>query len=155
MGQWIDWGLVVVWAIVIFCFSTAPFASSKTSQVIGPILTWVMPSITGHQLDVVHLLVRKLGHLSEYFIFALLVHRALAHQDQSGSRRRQLVWTLLTVCLYAATDEWHQSFVPGRTASAGDVLLDSVGGFCGSICFNWVHRQRKKLDIVMANRHHS
>jgi VanZ family protein len=150
-----NWGPAAIWAGLIFCFSTGSFGASSTSRVIEPILSSLMPSLSPDQLAIIHFSIRKFGHLSEYFIFALLVRRAIAREFRAMPIRRHILWTLLAVCLYAASDEWHQSFVPERTASAGDVLLDSAGGSCGVLCFEAARRRRKKLDIAKANSDHS
>ena len=48
--------------------------------------------------------------------------------------------TIAIATLYAASDEWHQSFVPSRSASIVDVLIDCVGAMCGAFWFEW-HRR--------------
>jgi VanZ family protein len=63
---------------------------------------------------------------------------------------------------YAASDEWHQSFVPSRTASLADVTIDSVGAICGALWFSVRRRTlpakqdqqylAKKLDKPRPNR---
>ncbi|MEK7382948.1 MAG: VanZ family protein [Elusimicrobiota bacterium] len=68
---------------------------------------------------------RKLGHMLEYGVLFALSRRALAG---SGSRPASAAWGAAAFCLlYAASDEWHQSFVPGRCGCAGDVAIDSTG----------------------------
>ncbi|HTN70257.1 MAG TPA: hypothetical protein VMO00_04140, partial [Methylomirabilota bacterium] len=62
-----SWGPVVLWAAVIFCFSTDSFSSAETSQIVAPALYWLIPGITSYQLEIIHLAIRKLGHWSEYF----------------------------------------------------------------------------------------
>jgi VanZ family protein len=59
---------------------------------------------------------RKLAHMAEYAILLLLARRPLG--DRAG---------LAFAILYAATDEWHQSFVPGRMGAFTDVLIDAAG----------------------------
>ncbi len=63
---------------------------------------------------------------------SLLILRAL----RAGRRRSRLGWAFMAIALvagYAALDEFHQSFVPGRTASVADVLLDTAGGIAAQI----------------------
>ena len=67
-------------------------------------------------------LVKKGGHMLGYAVLGLSYWRAFQFRD----RKQWLAW-LLTI-LYAATDELHQSFVPGRHASLWDVLIfDNLG----------------------------
>lgn len=77
------------------------------------------------------LIVRKLAHWSEYFIFSLLLVRALSGRFKSPLELRRAVSILAVVFLYALSDELHQVFVPSRTASLADVGIDSLAGICG------------------------
>jgi len=75
--------------------------------------------------------VRKCAHLTEYAILALLIWRAL-RKPLGGGPPRPWLWaharlTLLIVLLYAATDEFHQVFVPSRQGTVEDVLIDTCG----------------------------
>lgn len=78
--------------------------------------------------------VRKSAHLFEYAVLALLILRAIKRPlrpaSNSWSWQRAGV-ALLIAAAYAATDEWHQSFVPSRTADLNDVLIDSSGALIG------------------------
>lgn len=68
---------------------------------------------------------RKAAHLIEYGVLAWLALRALA---ASGLRRRKAMGTALLFCVvFAASDEWHQTFVPGRYGKVRDVALDVLG----------------------------
>jgi VanZ family protein len=66
------------------------------------------------------LILRKLAHMTEYGVLFLLWLRAL------GRPARPVVAAAITV-LYAASDEWHQSFVTGRHGTPVDVLIDAAG----------------------------
>lgn len=72
------------------------------------------------------LILRKIAHMLEFFILAALLYRAF-----KGSFKLSafflVFWPLFLTFLYAVSDEWHQSFVPTRAASAIDVLIDSMG----------------------------
>ena len=77
----------------------------------------------GGHLAPAEVVLRKLAHVAEYLVLTLLLVRAL---------RRSILGTAVPVAMaaalvYAAGDEWHQSFVPGRTATARDVAVDGVG----------------------------
>ena len=139
-----NWGPVVLWAALIFCFSTESFSASQTSQIIGPVLRWFIPWISPRQLEAIHLVIRKLGHWSEYFVFATLVLRALHRQSSGYSEFRHSALTTAVVFLYAISDELHQAFVPHRTASFGDVLIDLFGGLCAIFCLNLLNRAKRK-----------
>jgi VanZ family protein len=91
------WLPVIVWAAVIFTFSSIPGL--------------------GTGLGGVDTILRKGAHITEYAILGLLLLRAIG---------RELPALALGIA-YAITDELHQHFVGGRHASAVDVLIDTVG----------------------------
>jgi VanZ family protein len=136
-----NWAAIFVWMTLIFFFSTDLFSGENTSVLLAPVLSAVFPSISGDQLDTIHLGLRKLGHLSEYFILAVLLMRGLAAELPAQRRVSRLLFALILATLYGASDEWHQAFVPSRTASVVDVMIDSCGAFCGTL---WYDRRRRK-----------
>jgi VanZ family protein len=69
----------------------------------------------------------KVAHFAEYFIFGCLVYRWFSSLGRCRERWRALLMTILIGTGYALSDEWHQSFVPGRDASLWDALFDSLG----------------------------
>jgi VanZ family protein len=114
-----EWIPVLVWGAVIFTLSTSAFSAVNTSKVIDPLLRWVIPGISAASVDVCHMLVRKAAHFTEYgILFWLLVRGPMAQRPYLA---------LMLCVVYALTDEGHQAFVPGRTASLYDVALDSTG----------------------------
>lgn len=146
----LSWGPVVIWATIIFWFSTESFAASETSRFLGPTLSWLFPDLSPDRFATIHISIRKLGHWSEYFIFALLVFRALPH-GPVGSRG---AYATAISLLYAISDELHQAFVPGRTASFNDVLLDLFGAVCAIFWLTLQKRLRNKLDKLSTNGDH-
>jgi VanZ family protein len=116
------WLPVVLWMGFIFVMSTGLGSAAHTSRFIIPILHWLLPHAEPGTIDRLHFLIRKAGHLTEYAVLALLLRRALARPGLKA-----LGLALLITAVYAASDEFHQSFVPGRTASVDDVLIDTTG----------------------------
>jgi len=131
--RWLrNWWPVLVWAALIFNFSTSAFASENTSRIIVPVLHWLFPQWSPEALSTAHHLIRKCGHFVEYFIFSLLVLRAF----RAGHKGTRLGWVLGAIgvaAAYAGLDEFHQSFVPGRTAAFTDVLLDTAGSIAAQV----------------------
>lgn len=126
------WGPAIVWAIAISGFSTSAFTSENTSRIIIPVLHFLFPHASPVTLEFMHHIIRKCAHFTEYFIFSLLVLRGI----RAGQKSTHLRWALMTILIvagYAALDEFHQSFVPGRTAAVGDVLIDTTGGATAQI----------------------
>ena len=126
--RWLrNWWLVLVWAALISSFSTGAFTTEHTSRVIVPILHWLLPSASPETLSSIHHVIRKCGHVTEYFILSWLIMRSLRAEKKDFGLRWALV-VILIVAAYAGLDEFHQSFVPGRGAAVSDVLLDTSGG---------------------------
>lgn len=80
----------------------------------------------------------KPWHLLAYFGLAVVVVRAVAGRLPSRIRLRAAVWSVVIAIAYAASDEIHQMFVPGRSADVPDLLADAVGVFAGTgACWAW------------------
>jgi VanZ family protein len=105
------WAPIVLWAAVIFAFSSIPSLSSGLG-------TW-------------DLILRKIAHLSEYAILGALLLRAI---------QRPAV-AILAGGLYAITDEFHQHFVRGRHAAWYDVLIDTIGVAIGVLAWSRLFRR--------------
>ena len=131
--QWLkQWWPALVWAVAISLFSTGAFTGENTSRIIIPILHWLFPHAADATLFQIHHYIRKSAHFTEYFILSLLVLRAI----RAGRPGTRFAWALLVVAIvlcYASLDEFHQRFVPGRTAAVGDVLIDTSGGIAAQL----------------------
>jgi VanZ family protein len=114
-----EWIPVLVWGAVIFTLSTSAFSAINTVKVIDPIIRFLIPGLSAASVDVCHMLIRKSAHFTEYGILFWLLIR--------GPMVRRPYLALMLCVVYALTDEGHQVFVPGRTASLYDVALDSSG----------------------------
>jgi VanZ family protein len=138
------WLPVLIWMAVIFGASADPQSHDRSRHIFRPILLWFFPHISDQEFEQIHLILRKCCHLTEYAILGLLVFRALSH-----SKTGLPPWSwprvggvLLIVFVYAATDEYHQSFVPGRTALFSDVCIDTGGAAIGLLVWWIYHRLR-------------
>ena len=121
---------LVLWAVLIFIGSGNVLSASHTSILLSAV-RWLFPNVRDESLAVFHLLVRKAGHLTEYAILATLAARAFRTSSYDLLRRHWFWVSLLLAIAYALTDEFHQSFVPSRTASIYDSLIDSIGALIG------------------------
>jgi VanZ family protein len=119
------WLPLLVWLVIIFFFSTDAFAADKTAGLIYAALRLIAPGLSQPDLQFWHMVIRKCGHISEYFILAIFTHRTL-RQDQPDLTRIKLR-TLCFAVLAAAFDEYHQSLTLFRTASPIDVSYDCLG----------------------------
>ncbi len=107
------WLPTLVWAGVIFTFSSRP--TITTTQVYWQDFT-----------------LKKAAHVFVYAIFAVLMYRSLKHTTKLTSRYLLIV-TLLITALYAISDEFHQSFTPGREPRLRDVIIDVAGASVGLV----------------------
>jgi VanZ family protein len=82
-------------------------------------------------INKIHHYVRKIAHFSEYFLLAVSISIPLYVFGVRG------IWLVLVACVFcvafASSDEFHQLFVSGRSASVRDVLIDSSGSLVGVI----------------------
>lgn len=104
----VSWIAVLSWMGFIFWLSS----KSKVIPVINPLASYFISS---------------LGHIIVYAVLYLLVHRAI--HCSVGFTNKKTIWlSLLIMFLYGISDEYHQSFVPGRESSIMDLGFDLLGG---------------------------
>jgi VanZ family protein len=77
-----------------------------------------------------------LGHFGVYAVLAAFTWWALGAFSITTRQRTALAFGL--ALLYGISDEWHQSFVPGRQPDAFDVLVDGIGAAAGIACATWI-----------------
>ena len=141
------YGPLILWAILIFIGSTDLLSASHTGGLLTRPLLWLFPHASDATLRTFHFLVRKTGHFTEYAILALLAARAFL-TSTSGLLRQRWFWiSLLLVIAYALSDEFHQSFVPSRTASIYDSMIDSAGGLTALILLARRKHKRRGQDL--------
>ena len=131
-----SWLPAVAWAVVISVLSTDVFSSLHTSRFIIPALHWIFPRAGAETLALMHAVIRKAAHVTEYFIFSIFLVRGLRGQDR-GWKMRWALWAVVIAAGYAGLDEFHQSFVPSRTASPWDALLDTAGASAAQVVL-WI-----------------
>ena len=119
---------LIAWLAFIFFASSDNFNAGNTSRIIGPLILWLFPSTSPETLAVIHAITRKLAHFTEYAILGFLAARAFRTSSHPAMKRRWFLICLALVVVYALLDEYHQSFVPSRTASIYDSLIDMAGG---------------------------
>lgn len=108
------WGLVFLWAGLIFFLSHQPGLKSGLSN------EW-------------DFILRKLAHISEYFVLTFLLINAL--NQYRLSKKKIIVLSVFLSVLYACSDEYHQTFINAREGTIRDVLIDGVGVFLPSYLF--------------------
>jgi VanZ family protein len=131
------WSPVILWMALMFFASTDLMSSAHTSRFIIPILRWFDPGMSWPTMMRAQLLIRKAAHVTEYIILTGLLFRALRWSIDSFWRRAAVA--LVPALIFAPVDEFHQSFVPSRTASPIDVLIDYSGAALGIIICSVIH----------------
>lgn len=81
----------------------------------------------------------KFVHAGVYAMLCWLTHVAFFHQPMQWLKRHSLLLAVLFTALYGITDEFHQSFTPGRYSDPLDLLADGVGG----MLYAFLHLQLK------------
>ena len=90
-------------------------------------MLWLFPNTSPETMATIHFITRKIAHFTEYAILGLLAARAF------WSSKRWFLISAVLVVVYALIDEYHQSFVPSRTASVFDSFIDMLGGLTALI----------------------
>jgi len=124
------WWPAAVWVVLITFESTDYFSSTNTGSLLYTLLTNLFGHINLHDFLIFHHYLRKTGHVVGYGMLALLLlrgWRATLDQYKTQLVRTSLLSWLGTVFV-AAMDEWHQSYIPSRTGTWKDVVLDSTAG---------------------------
>ena len=148
-ARWLkSWLPVILWMALIFTGSTDRGSAGHTSGFIEPLLHWLMPGLSHESIDSLHHLIRKCAHITEYAVLGALALRAIApsHAGSLAEKRWKIAGLALAMAaLYAASDEFHQSFVPSRGASVQDVLIDTCGACVGiGVLLLWRKRHDKR-----------
>jgi len=120
--------LTIAWIIFIFSFSMQ--SGEESSQISGGIVSQVLTVLFpqgGAYAEQLEYFIRKLAHFTEYFVLGVLVLQTLKQTRCS----RQVIIGVLICVLVASCDETIQLFSGGRSGKIADVVLDSVGAWCG------------------------
>ena len=127
------WLPPIVWTAVVLIASTDLFSGSNTAGVLQRIAV----TIFGHRLapataEMLNFVMRKTAHLTEYGILSALTFRALRGEKRSWSGR-WAIGAIVFATVIASIDEIHQTFVPSRTGTLHDVVLDAAGATIAQI----------------------
>lgn len=141
---------LLAWMAFIFLMSTGVGGAVHTNSALDTFLAHYFPqwnrTLTWAQRDALHFYLRKTAHVTEYAVLGVLAVRALRGLRPLSAPRDLLRGAWVFATCYAATDEFHQIFVPGRTAKVTDVMLDSAGAAFGAGLMAWAaHRRRQRL----------
>jgi VanZ family protein len=142
-----NWMPVVAWMVLIFVGSSDALSAEHTSRFVVPFLHWLDPAMSPATIVKVHMTIRKLGHFSEYAILATLIWRGF-RGTLSISGVLLALCAFIAAAVFAASDEFHQSFIPTRTASAHDVMIDCTGALFAVIVCAWLRWRRNAVGVT-------
>ena len=121
-----SWGIVVLWAAVVWLAGGDAMSAPETSRFLGPLLDWLLPDLEAADRLLLLGLARKSAHVVEYAILAALLLRALLLSRRPTLARASLI-ALGASLVLALADEWRQGLSAVRTGALGDVGLDLAG----------------------------
>ncbi|MBN1570427.1 MAG: VanZ family protein [Acidobacteria bacterium] len=120
MKNWFyRWGPAILFMAIIFIVSSTP-----GSDIPG--------------LGAWDFIAKKGGHLIGYALLGAAYRHALNYGNRA--RKRHHIPAMCMTALYAASDEWHQTFTPGRSGSFSDVGIDIAGGIIGILVSGWAQK---------------
>ena len=103
-----------------------------------------MPSVSS-----VHLVFKdKIAHFGVYFILAFLFARIVFYTPRNIAERYLFFTAIFFVSIYGASDEFHQSFVPGRTVDFFDWVADTIGAIGGAGSFWLIYKWRRPKMLL-------
>ena len=150
--KWIFLALTVGWMILIFWFSARPGQeSTEMSMSAGEKVAYLF--VPGYRnwteeeqkelAGRIDYPVRKCAHAAEYMVLAVWVFLTVSSFRKKSKGAFIPAWLITTA--YAATDEIHQLFVPGRSGRATDVCIDAAGALVGILFCFLVSLIRRKI----------
>ena len=121
------WLPVAVGVAIIALESTEMFGSDHTSHPLRRLFEYFFGHVSDDRWELVHHLIRKTGHFLGYGFIGLAWLRAWWFSLPHSRFIQDAFLALLGTALVASCDEWHQTFLPNRTGSPWDLLLDCTG----------------------------
>ncbi len=133
----------MVWIGLISIESSDAFSSQNTGSMLYALLTRLFGEVNRYDFEVFHFYLRKTGHVIGYGILALLLLRGWRMTMPTRAwLHRMLLLSWLGTAFVASMDEWHQTFIPSRTGTVRDVILDSIAGLGFLlIAYLWLRRR--------------
>ena len=113
-------------------------------------MIFIVSSLPGPPAEAAIRVSDKLLHMCLYGLMAVLVAMAMQRPGRPLPWRRALIVVLITVA-YGVTDEYHQSFVPGRLAGADDGLADAAGAVLGVAWYVLVSRRWPRISLLLGS----
>jgi hypothetical protein len=124
---------------------------ARAASLLGPpllvmaVIFYFSSQESGGAHGVLELLLRKLGHVTEYAVLTFCWWRALRGLGGSRENRVTIALAVAVALVYSASDEFHQTFVRGRHGTPVDVLIDSIGMTIAAVLASRLYARRRSL----------
>lgn len=139
----VSWIFLLGWMVLIFYMSNQPAdISNSQSEFVIMIFNYMGIELNDYFGELASLVVRKGAHFTEYLILFFFSYNL----SKIYFEKRNKLYSIMFVFLYAISDEFHQYFIPGREMKFLDVMIDTCGGIFGSILIN-IKNSLKKLKL--------
>lgn len=139
----VSWIFLLGWMVLIFYMSNQPAdISNSQSEFVIMIFNYIGIELNDYFGELASLVVRKGAHFTEYLILFFFSYNL----SKIYFEKRNKLYSIMFVFLYAISDEFHQYFIPGREMKFLDVIIDTCGGIFGSILIN-IKNSLKKLKL--------
>jgi len=134
------------WAGLIYYLSTPAFGASLSAWLLHAILGLLHVHVSRETFDLLHLLMRKAAHTTEYAIFCAFLYSSFS-PDATFVWRPRVALTSLSIAVgYSLTDEFHQLFSPGRTSSLMDSGIDTLGAAMAILLIYLLGRKKRPVN---------
>ena len=145
-SYWVSaWLPVLIGLCIIAMESTEAFGSDHTSGPLRAIYQAIFGPVGNANWQVIHHLIRKSGHFIGYGLLGLAWLRAWGMTLPNSDFVQDALLALLGTAMTASADEYHQSFLPNRSSSVWDVLLDCTGAIVMQlVVYLWMRVFRPK-----------
>ena len=123
--------LVILWMSLIFILSSSNAAESNNQS--NYIVNIISNILNISNTKILSYIIRKAAHFTEYLVLGILVNNMIKLYNKKA-------YIAIIICiLYAISDEFHQSLVPGRSPQIQDIFIDSIGSIIGIYLLNIKH----------------
>ena len=151
LGRWMRvWWPVILMISVIVIESTQTFGSDNTTGPLRYLYQLIFGQVPDDRWEIIHHYTRKTGHFVGYGLVGLSWFRAWRMTRSEWRFRIDALFAMFATAVIASCDEFHQSFLPNRTSSPWDVLLDCTGAFIFILLAGTVARTRRPPPLIEA-----
>ncbi len=148
------WIAAILWLGLIFAESTNYASAENTSRFLYPILHFLL-GVNHEHFPLWQFFIRKTGHFIGYSTLSLLLFRSWRATFPSPGTAWTIQWARISffmTALVASLDEWHQTYLPKRTGTLHDVLLDSTAALLTQVLLFVILRSREPGQVYSVTR---